>query len=217
MPPRTPSTRATAARLAASLLLIAGVGWACGRALVGRLAVSARADVDQPVLRFFVQHRAGWLTALAQLLTVLGSSAALVPAVVALGAGWWWLRRSWRNLVVLGAGYLGAELTVTVLKHAVGRARPPRAMAVASFGGSAFPSGHATLAAAVWGTVAVLLAAVVGTRWKGLVWVGGALVAVVVGATRLYLGAHWLTDVVGGWVLGGLWAVALGAATARGR
>ena len=97
-----------------------------------------------------------------------------------------------------------------MVKALVGRPRPPSALALGTYGGMAFPSGHALQATAVWGMLAVLTAASVARRrTKVLVWCAGAAVALGVGASRVYLGAHWLTDVMGGWALGGLWLTVL--------
>src|SRR5207244_6591004 len=72
--------------------------------------------------------------------------------------------------------------------------------------GSSFPSGHATGTVAVYGMLAALLAASTPywSRKVGL-WAGAAILWLVVGITRLYLGVHWLSDVLGGYALGGLW------------
>jgi undecaprenyl-diphosphatase len=62
----------------------------------------------------------------------------------------------------------------------------------------------------VWGALAALAAATTSNwRTKVAVWTGAALMAGVVGMSQLYLGAHWLTDVIGGWALGALWLVLL--------
>lgn len=103
-----------------------------------------------------------------------------------------------------------------MIKLLTDRARPPAALATEHFGGLAFPSGHATQATAVFGMLAVVFASVASTwRTKVIVWAAAVLMALVVGVSRLYLGAHWLTDVLGGWALGATWlAVVLGAARA---
>lgn len=75
--------------------------------------------------------------------------------------------------------------------------------------GAAFPCGHATQAIAVWGMLTVLLLRGHGRRARTAAVTGSTLLVLLIGASRIYLGAHWLTDVVGGFALGGMW-LALG-------
>lgn len=91
----------------------------------------------------------------------------------------------------------------------MGRPRPPLASAVHHFSDYSFPSGHATQAIVAWGMLAALVAAAT-PQWsrKVAAWATALFIAVIA-ATRLYLGAHWFTDVVGGLVLGTLWLSAL--------
>ena len=196
--------------LTVSLGLIAVAGWALGALTQDVLSRESLNMIDRPVLRFFVRHREPGLTGCSKVVTALGSSAVLIPLIVVIGLVWWWRRRTWRPSVLLVGAYGGAEGLFNVDKALVGRPRPPMALALAHFSGSAFPSGHATLSMAVWGMVAAL-AADATTRWsrKVAVWAAALLVAAFVGVTRLYLGAHWFTDVAGGWALGTLWLFAL--------
>jgi undecaprenyl-diphosphatase len=71
--------------------------------------------------------------------------------------------------------------------------------------GWAFPSGHATQSIAFYGMLAIVLILWSGAIRRLLVAVGAGLVIIVVGASRLYLGVHWLTDVLGGYALGLTW------------
>jgi undecaprenyl-diphosphatase len=105
------------------------------------------------------------------------------------------------------AGYVlvtvfGAELLSTLLKEAVSRVRP--CVDVASCPGtSSYPSGHATGAAAFWTVLAVLLLPRLGRRAWALL-----AVPVIVAATRVLLGVHYLSDVLAGLLVGGCWAAA---------
>lgn len=82
------------------------------------------------------------------------------------------------------------------------------------FDGSAFPSGHTTAAVAIAGSIAWLYCQ--GRPWNRQVatWTIAALAALLVGWSRAYLSAHWLTDVIGGWMLGAAWLAAVVATDA---
>ena len=191
--------------LALSILALTGAGWATGE-LLGGLA----GPVDQAVQAFFVGHREAWLTGAMRAVTDLGSSAALIA--VAIGAGLLWHRRArtWRPLSLLVGAYAGAWVLQRTIKALTQVPRPPAADAVGVFSGYAFPSGHATDAAAVYGMLAVLLAIVLPRRGaKAAVWTAAVVVVGLVGLSRIYLGAHWLTDVLAGIAIGAAWSSSL--------
>jgi len=115
-------------------------------------------------------------------------------------------RRSWvpvRELAVTVAGIVGLT---TVFKATLGLSRPPLTQAVAAADGYGFPSQHAATAAAVCG-VAAWLATMRIRSWPAQagIWAVAAMLAAAVGISRVYLGVHWATDVIGGWVFGILW------------
>lgn len=147
-------------------------------------------------------------------LTDLGNAAVLAGLLLVVGVVWWWRRRSWRPLWLLAGAWLGAWVLSGTVKELTHRARPPAGQAVGHWSGYAFPSGHTTKATAVYGMLAALLAATT-PRWgrKVAVWTAAVVLAGLVGLSRLYLGAHWLTDVLGGLALGGAWLLVVLAAT----
>ena len=196
--------------LTVTVAALVAAGWAFGAVLQDVLAHDELALVDRPVARFFVGHREAWLTRLLQDLTNLGSIRVLLPLVLLVGVGWWLRRRTWRPLALLAAAYLGAGLAFTAVKELVHRPRPPAGILLKPVAGPSFPSGHATQAVAVYGLLAALVAAVT-TSWarKVTAWALAIVISGLVAVSRLYLGAHWLTDVLGGLALGAAWLFAL--------
>ena len=112
--------------------------------------------------------------------------------------------RRWPALLQLCVALSGELITVRLLKGAFARPRPELSYFVETSG--SFPSGHATLSVAFWGTLVLIL-------WRErIISVPTALLAagslaVLIGGSRLYLIEHFLSDVVNGWIVGALWLV----------
>jgi len=170
------------------------------------LAHGGLTAADSALATDVASHRPGWLTPVVQLVTWLGSSFFIIPLGIAVG-GYLWLRRhTWQPLVMLAAAFLGAAGLYDIVKPTVGRSRPPAALQVGGPDeGWAFTSGHATQSIAFYGMLAVVLILWWAPKRRLLVASGAAIVVLVIGASRLYLGVHWLTDVLGGYALGLAW------------
>ncbi|MFC9554504.1 phosphatase PAP2 family protein [Rhodococcus sp. NPDC056960] len=158
---------------------------------------------DDPVLSWLADHRSAWLTGPAIAVTDAGGPVGTLVLAVVAGAV---LSRRAHSLMpaIILIGTVGAAAAAsTVTKSLVGRQRPPVVTQVLLETDHSFPSGHVTGAMALFGMTAVMLGfGLPATRRWALFLLAGGL-TVLVAATRLYLGEHWLTDVVGGAVLGG--------------
>jgi undecaprenyl-diphosphatase len=205
---------AFALSLTASLAALVIVGSALGALVEDVAAGDGATRLDRLVLHWFVAHRQSWLTTAMQVVTTLGSSVFMVPLVLAVGL-WFWRRGGARRpFGLLAAAYGGSYLLSQSVKLLIGRPRPPVTVGLGHWSGYAFPSGHATQAAAVYGMLAVVLAAATPrSRQKMAARAGAAVTVIAVGISRLYLAPHWLTDVLGGWGLGSLWFLAVLAAS----
>ncbi len=160
---------------------------------------------DPHVTAWVIAHRTGWLTSALQVLTGLGSIVFIIPAGLATGLYFLIRRRDWRPLALLTAAVAGAVGLYAIIKLLVGRPRPPATIWIGHYTGAAFPSGHATQSAAFYAMLAIALGAGLSSRSRAILWSAAALVVLIVGASRLYLGAHWLTDVLAGYALGACW------------
>ena len=103
----------------------------------------------------------------------------------------------------------GGALLGTLLKAIYARARPDLVAHLVGTDSASFPSGHAMNSAVVYLTLAVLLARAETSVAVRRFLVSAAIgLTLVIGCSRLYLGVHWPTDVLAGWIVGGLWAAA---------
>jgi undecaprenyl-diphosphatase len=167
--------------------------------------------LDRTVEAFVVGHRTPVLTALAETLNVAGSLAGLTAMALVAVALLLWRHRRVEAAVVLAAP-IAAGLLGNGTKLGYDRARPPVAGHLVVVTDSSLPSGHALDATIVLGVltvVAVSLLRRAGARVAVVVAAGAGIA--VAGAARVYLGVHWATDVLAGWLLGGAW-VAFSAA-----
>ena len=154
-------------------------------------------QLDDAWLRLMISGRAPPLTAIAKVFNVLGLVYVTLPARIIL-AGYLALRRRWWHVAAFAAAIVLSEVLIGSLKGIYDRTRPPGSLVATS--GASFPSGHA-IAASV--TVVAAVIALVPAGRRRTVW-GAAAVAfsIVMGLSRAYLAAHWLSDATAGILLG---------------
>lgn len=173
--------------------------------------------LDRAVLDLVVRHRVGWLTAIMRAMTELGGFWIIAPVVI-LGAVVWHRRvHDWFGSATLVVVAVAASVLTDSLKHAFARPRPPMSLRLVQAGGYAFPSGHSLQSAAVYGTLALLVASQLPKSRRWMAWLFGTGVAVLVGLSRVYLGVHWSTDVVAGWMVGAALVMVAGIVVRRRR
>jgi undecaprenyl-diphosphatase len=199
-----PATRlglALTVQLALLTLLLSAFSVVTEDVVAGEELVAA----DGPIERFLIDRRTAALTVVMRVATSLGSALVVVPLLLCVGLLARRARGSWRPLGFLALTVVGATLTSTAIKLMVARPRP-QADALVHALGYAFPSGHSTTAAAAWLSSAVVLGSLTrGTALRIALGAVASVVVVLVGVSRVYLGVHAPTDVLGGWALGALW------------
>jgi membrane-associated phospholipid phosphatase len=157
---------------------------------------------DAPPVWHQVRAAMQTLTHLGDFEVLLGLSV-LVTAVLA------W-RRQWRLALVWALTQTGSALTVEWLKAAFARVRPAWAVENALEQGSySFPSGHAAGSAAFYGLLGYLLARLWPATWsRGAITAAATCIVLTVGYSRMYLGVHYLSDVLAGFCVGLTWVCA---------
>src|SRR5918999_5311204 len=162
------------------------------------------ASLDAAVLGESVESRTDLLTAAAVAVTNLGSTVAMAVLAVAIGVWLWFAGR--RTDAVLAVGAMsGAGLVFRGLKELLDRPRPPLDGQLVHATNESLPSGHATMAIVVIGTLVVLAWQRRAAAGRAVLVAAATLWVGAIGLTRLYLGVHWFSDVVAGWLVGGAW------------
>ena len=139
-------------------------------------------------------------------LTAIGGPTVLGLTVVIV-AGFLALQTRYRTALVVAITSFSAELLSNVMKHAFNRPRPSIVPHLREVFTSSFPSGHAMESAIVYLTLgAILMRAAESRITKIYIFATVVLLTSLVGISRVYLGVHYPTDVIGGWIIGFMWA-----------
>lgn len=162
-------------------------------------------DVD--VLNWMVTHRVAWVTTVFWIVTTLGNTVSMfvwsiVGIVVLDRAG----RRA--DAIVVAGSMLTGWGAMSLAKQIFRRERPPVPERLVEISSYSFPSGHAWMSALL-ATVAIALMLRSTSPWlhRPSVLAAPVVLSLAIGFSRIYLGAHWVTDVLAGWVFGVAWGV----------
>jgi undecaprenyl-diphosphatase len=166
------------------------------------------AALDQAALTYLRQLNSPQMTAAAQFLSLLGSEVVLVAAAILLAVFVW--QRRWGAALILVLVTGGAQVLNDILKSVFHRTRPvPLITGLIAAQQFSFPSGHAMVSAAFYFYLTYLSWQLV-RGWKRIVLVTGlVLLVLLIGLSRMYLGAHYLSDVIAGYLVGFVWTDAV--------
>jgi membrane-associated phospholipid phosphatase len=207
-PPEGAELRETLTRafplFGALAVLIVGL-WGFGVLVEDLLTGDPIVQIDRALAAWLHDHASSVLTPILVAVTTLGSAWVLAPlAVVAVAL---LLRRHrGRDALMVALAIVGAELLTVGLKAGFERERPFFADPLAVEGTFSFPSGHATVSLAVYGALAIVMAKSRETLARRIaVLLAAAALILLIGFSRLYLGVHFLSDVLAGFSAGLAW------------
>lgn len=168
---------------------------------VTELSVAARLDVS--VNREVHELAAGWLTGWVSLVTDLAGT----QWMILLTAGAFCVLaalRHWRGALALVISVATTQVAVAAVKLLVARPRPDEHLGAGHAEGFSFPSAHSATAVALYAMLALIAASMMRGRARTAAYLAAGLIVLAVGASRIYLGAHYPTDVLAGWITGGI-------------
>ena len=151
----------------------------------------------------YAGHRSE-LAAAARFFTAIGDPTVLIGAGVLCALGLWFTGHRHLPWVLAAIVLVGRGLS-EAQKYWIARVRPDLEPHLVVVKTSSFPSGHATSSMIFFLTLALVLTS--GTRWPYVSVAGAILLSLLIGISRVMLGVHWPSDVVGGWAFGMLWVL----------
>ena len=189
----------------AAALLVAG--WLFGKVAEDVVTGDLLAVVDEWLAAWLHRHATPSLTRAMFVVTELAGSATITALTLATAFLLVWMRR-WHWLLTLVLVVPGGALLNELLKLTFQRARPKLDNPVLALTGYSFPSGHTMIATLMYGFLAVLIfQAVQRWRWRAFAALVAALVIPLVALSRMYLGAHYLSDTLAAIAAGVIWLV----------
>lgn len=147
-----------------------------------------------------------FLTEVMRDITALGGVTVITGMIAAI-SGFLFMQRKYRALAIILAASVGGALLSTVLKLIIARERPDLAYQLAHVSTHSFPSGHSMMSASVYLSIAALLARIQEkVKLRIYIIAVAFIITFLIGISRIYLGVHYLTDVLAGWSIGAAWA-----------
>ena len=163
---------------------------------------------DAAAMKWLQSHRSSFLDNAAQVASFPGNKLVAALTIVLLVLSLLALRR-WMDAVMF-ASILAPVVVNMALKEIIDRPRPDMTILISQPTSPGFPSGHAEYGALLFLLLFYLAGELVGTRWlRWLLRIALVLAILAMGASRVYLGVHWPSDVLGGYLLGALWVWAV--------
>ena len=199
--------RAFGLPLLGALLILFTSLWAFG--LLADYVTDNDTGDDQQLAEWLRGRATEPLTDVFRAITTLGNFVTLVVVTV-IAVAVLWRRRERIDAVLVAAAFLGAQVLSTGMKLGFRRERPFFPDPLATESTFSFPSGHALVSLAVYGSIALVLARRLQRRSDRIVLFGAtALLVLAIGFSRLYLGVHFLSDVLAGFAAGAAWLALL--------
>lgn len=200
--------RAFGLPLLGALLVLAGSLWAFGL-IVDEQIREGDTSNDQRLAQWLHGRATDPFTDVFRAVTTLGNFATLVVVTV-IAVAVFWRRRERTDAVFVAFAFLGAQVLSSGMKLGFQRERPFFPDPLATESTFSFPSGHSLVSLAVYGSIALVLARRLPRRADRMLLLGATgLLILAIGFSRLYLGVHFLSDVLAGFAAGAAWLALL--------
>jgi YegS/Rv2252/BmrU family lipid kinase len=201
----SPSISALMATLGAGSIIFSFVAMLLLRGIFQRLFRPQTKALEENILYAIHQFSSPALDQIMLVITTLQNTEVALPVFFITLALLWW-RRNYREARMFAIACTGSFLLDNGMKLLFERPRPDLWEPLVETTNASFPSGHALNATVMYGFIAYFLALRFPkqTRW---IYTGATVLVLAIGFSRLYLGVHWPSDVLGGWSLGFLWLI----------
>ncbi|SPT62348.1 phosphatidylglycerophosphatase B [Aerococcus viridans] len=167
--------------------------------------------IDQNIGQHLYQWGPPPFTTFVQSFTLIGNAQGIIPLTMIIAGIFYYISRKWQVFLwIVFTILVGVGPVVDLIKNIIRRTRPSYLTHLVDQGGYSFPSGHATGAVLAWGTLAFLIWYYFKDKYPKMMpyLIGFTIFMVVaISASRLYLGVHYLSDIIAGWSIGATWLI----------